>query len=574
MSHIRQFLIVASLSFATLCNVHAFDLKVQGVDNADVENNIKQLVNVTLVQARFQRSAIKQNIAKAIRPFGYYAPTVSFLPLSKEPDSITAKIDLGPQTMIESITFSNTGDSASLQDYFPLEKNTPLIHEKYEAAKSSLLSALAGNGYLDATINDATVEVSLKNTSAAIHIDVDAGRRYKLGALRVKWDRETILDEGLITRHQHWKTGEYYSSDHMATLRTNLQSLNFVEKINLSFDKTKADDQGQSDVVARVTASGARNYSFGVGYGTDTGPRVSAGIHWRWLNANGDSLKTRVSANEFTQQGSILYDMPITAADASSWQLELAGKNERTEDTQQYSWLIGTRYLFSRGRWKYVAGLDARFDRFSIGDQNEKTNLLMPSFSARKIRFDDINYIRDGYSINFTARGGSSSLLSDIDFLQLHARLKVIQGFGEDWRFIARLEGGATLTDDFDELAPDLRFYTGGDRSIRGYKYQTISPRDANDNLIGGKNLLATSAEIEYRFAEDWAVATFVDAGTSGNNINPDSLGSGDDDAFRLSTGLGVRWFSPVGTVRLDIAVGIEDEDNPWRIHVTLGPDL
>lgn len=548
-------------------------LAIEGVDS-DIESNITQQVKVTAIQAKFQQRQVKQRIAKAIRPFGYYQAKIKLAVSGKPADTLNITIDLGEAIKIDQINIHNTRAGENLASRFTLQPQQVFVHREYEGAKSQLLSSLVDDGYLDAKLVDAEVGVSLKQNTASIKLTVDSGPRYRLGPLRVRWSKKTILSDGLITRHRPWEIGDHYHSDQIIALRTKLQSLSFVEKINLSYDKTNADDNAQAAVIVDVTASGARNYSFGVGYGTDTGPRISAGIHWRWLNANGDSLRARASANEFTQKASLVYDIPTNANNDASWQLEVAGKNERGDDTQQYSWLVGGRYLFSTGSWQQVVGVNARFDRFTIGDTDTHTDLLMPSWSARKVKVDDIHYVRDGYALSFQTRGSSKALLSDIDFIQFHARVKYVLGFSENWRIHTRAELGATLTDDFAQLAPDLRFYTGGDRSIRGYKYQRISPVDSNGNRIGGKSLLATSLELDYRFAEDWAVASFVDAGVAGSNINPDSLGDGSDDAFRLSTGLGIRWFSPVGTVKLDVAVGLNDDANPWRIHVTLGPDL
>jgi translocation and assembly module TamA len=120
---------------------------------------------------------------------------------------------------------------------------------------------------------------------------------------------------------------------------------------------------------------------------------------------------------------------------------------------------------------------------------------------------------------------------------------------------------------DFDALPPDLRFFAGGDRSIRGFDYQNIGEVNANGLIIGGEYLAVASGEYEYYFTEDWGAAVFVD------------LGDAFKDHFSLNVGAGVglRWKSPLGPIRVDVGFPVETElplQNSWRLHVLLGPDL
>jgi len=91
------------------------------------------------------------------------------------------------------------------------------------------------------------------------------------------------------------------------------------------------------------------------------------------------------------------------------------------------------------------------------------------------------------------------------------------------------------------ELPASQRFFTGGDRSVRGYRYASLGPADENGRVVGGKHLLTGSIEYEFPFA---------------------------------SAGIGLHWFLPVGTLRLDLASAFLDPDRPWRIHLSIGPDM
>lgn len=107
-------------------------------------------------------------------------------------------------------------------------------------------------------------------------------------------------------------------------------------------------------------------------------------------------------------------------------------------------------------------------------------------------------------------------------------------------------------------------FFAGGDQSVRGYDYQTLSPRDDQGNREGGRYMFAGSLEYQYRIAERWRIATFVDQGNAFNSLG---------DKMNTGAGFGVRWVSPVGPLRLDLAHAF-DEDKGWRIHFSMGPEL
>ena len=107
--------------------------------------------------------------------------------------------------------------------------------------------------------------------------------------------------------------------------------------------------------------------------------------------------------------------------------------------------------------------------------------------------------------------------------------------------------------------------FAGGDRSVRGYDFETLGPVDADGLVIGGSNLLEGSLEFDYLFKPQWAVAVFADTGSAFNNSDVD---------LSTGAGLGVRWYSPVGPIRLDLAHPLDDPGTSVRVHISLGLDL
>jgi translocation and assembly module TamA len=192
---------------------------------------------------------------------------------------------------------------------------------------------------------------------------------------------------------------------------------------------------------------------------------------------------------------------------------------------------------------------------------------LYPELVLEKKRADDPLFVRDGYALTLLARA-SPGLLSDTRFEQVRADAKWIRGIGDSARLILRGTVGAMHVGDFDQLPPELRFFAGGDRSIRGYAYQTIGPQNANGLVLGGEDLVVASAEYEYYFKPNWGVATFVDSG--------DAFTGFSNFKTRIGTGIGLRWRSPVGMLRADIGVPVNDPygQTGVQLHLIIGPDL
>jgi translocation and assembly module TamA len=132
-------------------------------------------------------------------------------------------------------------------------------------------------------------------------------------------------------------------------------------------------------------------------------------------------------------------------------------------------------------------------------------------------------------------------------------------------RLLTRLDLGATWIDQKIELPASLRFFAGGDQSIRGFEYQALGPLNANGEVVGGKQLIVGSLEYDFQVRDRWRVAVFVDSGNAFDNTSAFE--------FQHSAGIGIRWLSPIGQIRLDLAHPFDAEDS-FRLHITMGPDL
>jgi len=163
-------------------------------------------------------------------------------------------------------------------------------------------------------------------------------------------------------------------------------------------------------------------------------------------------------------------------------------------------------------------------------------------------------------------RGANNAFFSDTSFLQAHLQTKLLVPLTDSTRLLLRGEVGATGVKSFTELPVTQRFFAGGDQSVRGFVYNSLGPRDAQGNVIGGKDLMVGSLEIDQMFGPVFGAAVFID---TGNVLNTFA------NSLEKGVGAGLRWRTPVGMVRFDLAHPVKRPDlDRVRVHISIGPDL
>jgi translocation and assembly module TamA len=219
-----------------------------------------------------------------------------------------------------------------------------------------------------------------------------------------------------------------------------------------------------------------------------------------------------------------------------------------------------------RERWAYniadagggaIAPIDFRY-----------ASLVFPELAAEYIDVDNRLAPRRGVGGTLTLRGGKGGADGNATFAQVHATAHWFHGFDPESRLILRGELGHTFGNDLLDLPPSLRYYAGGDRSVRGYGWHEIGPKveiDGGNYYTGARNVLTASVEYERYLSGPWGAAVFVDSGSAFNGRTPE---------MRTGVGIGLRWKSPVGPVRIDIAHGLDQPDSPITLHLNIGADL
>lgn len=526
-------------------------------------------VSAAEVRRLFDRG--KEQLARSLEPFGYYNPQVEGRLERPEPGKFQAiyevkvgepvivqqaRIEVGPEsaTQVESVQLA-------LQSFEP-KHGKRLDHGEYERSKEQIATALANDGYLKARLVRHKVSVVKSANTAEIDLAWDAGERHRLGPVRFS---ESQFPDAFLQRYKPWQDGEFYSADKMLALQQSLVDADYFTSVAVTPDLEHAAD-GVVPIDVMLIPAKRTLYTANVYVSTDSGPGTELGIERRWLNRRGHKLGASMEYSARLEEISTRYQIPKPGLRNRNYTIGAGYRDEETDtSTSRMARFAATEVV---DRWKgfqRTVGLQYLNGDFEIAEQQGSTSLLYAEGLLTRKAADDRYFPAAGYSLLYGLRFAYESLLSDTSFAQARAEAKWLKKLGEDGRVIVRAAVGAMTVDNFDALPPELRFFAGGDRSIRGFDYQQIGETDAEGGVIGGEYLLVGSGEYEHFFLDNWGAAVFVDGG--------DAFKSNFD--ANVGAGVGLRWKSPIGLVRVDIARPVvSDLDDSWRVHLVIGPDL
>ena len=519
---------------------------------------------------------------EALEPFGYYSPRID-VQRTRDADATAVTITVVPGVPVRvrasHVAIQGEGGSDHYLkrelDVFAPKPGAVFDHATYEASKTRITRRLAERGYFDADFAQRKVEVTRADNAADIDLVWASGDRYDMGRITFDQQPNHIIRDDLLGKLVYWDEGSYYHQGKLDRLRKSLVGLDYFSRIDI---EPQPDNASDHRVPVQVTLTPAKRsiYTAGVSYGTDSGGGVRLGAERRYLNSRGHKALAQVDYAERRKTLTLQYRIPAFAWLDGWYTASLQAADEQTDymDSRRIefvasrsgeinSHLTAVASLHTlRERWAYAGDIDHPAYRYGT--------FTFPSLRAEYIDADHRLYPRNGIGGSLELRGGVEGAGSDANFAQVHARASWFRGLGARDRLIVRGELGHTFTDALVEMPPSLRFYAGGDRSIRGYNYREVGPRiPATSGLgafaLGAKNVITASTEVEHYFTPQWGMAAFVDSGSAFDGSVPD---------WRTGVGLGLRWRSPVGPVRVDIGHGLDHPDSAFTVHLNIGADL
>lgn len=617
-----------------LASAPAWAIKVQkveivGLRDEAMEANVRSALSLSDELDRDLRArrlghllrVAEDEARRALEPFGYYAPTISVersdraSPVAgaqadtvdddggSEADTddnrdeasaagvrgngardrvltVTLRIDPGQPVRVRTLELGVSGAGGddrrvgeALAAFEP-RIGAVLDHRLYETGKARIAVALAEHGYFDAALASHRVEVTRAQQAADIDLRWTSGARHALGEARFTQTPDAIIHPRLLDKLVPWAPGQPYDQAELDRLRKSLVALDYFALVDVQAAPTDAAGR-QVPVDVQLTPAKRSIYTFGASYGTLSGAGISAGVERRYLNARGHKALAQVDWAEKRKTATVQYRVPAFAWLDGWYTASLQAADEQTNYVNSRRLeLVGSRSGQFNDHLNLVASLHVLRERWAYASVTRPTpdfqyaSFVYPSLRAEYIDVDERMAPRRGGGGTLTLRGGKGGADGNATFTQLHASVQWFHGLDADSRLLARGELGHTFTADVLALPPSLRYYAGGDRSVRGYGWHEIGPRittSGGDYFTGAPNVVSASLEYERYFRGPWGAAVFVDTG---------SAFEGRDADLHTGVGIGLRWRSPVGPVRIDVARGLNSPDSPITLHLNIGADL
>lgn len=550
------------------------ELRINGVGD-EISGNVQAFVALGgepcdaeewRIQRRFR--SVESEARKALEYYGFYEPQIASK-LETDDSCWTATIDISPglpvtlrnvDVVVVGAALEDPGFRVSVPEN--LSSGTRLNHGSYESLKRALQVQARDRGYVDARFVESRLDIWPEKKAADVALRFDSGDRYRIGEVRIQ---ETEFDPEFVKRYIPLVQGQPYDSDELALVHRDLSDSGYFRRVQVLPDFDAASD-GAIPVNVSLAPLERIEYTIGAGYATDTGPRFRAGYRNRRIKDRGHRFNASLSASPVLSGIVGEYRKPLT--DPRSEWLSYTGAFDR-EDTESFESNI-TRLGVRRSKrlstsWLRTLSLDFSYEDFTVADTESDSRLVMPAIAFDHKSGDRDIYPSAGRRFGAEIRGAHTVIGSSTSFLQLIGRVRFIHSLGENTRLLSRATIGWTRNAEFEELPPSVRFFAGGDESIRGFGYESLGPTDDEGQVVGGDRLLVASVELERRLRGNFYGAAFVDAGNAfdGSDVDP-----------AVGVGLGIKWRSPIGGIRLYLAHPLNKSDQDVRVHISLGPEL
>jgi translocation and assembly module TamA len=559
-------------------------IRIEGVNEA-LEDNIRihlgtldERCNST--QRRLDRliPSVRRDIERASQALGYYRLTqqINFQPADPDDNGscwqLQIIIQAGQAVRIGDINIEFTDPShyrvfePALSE-LPIRRGDQLNHSHYERLKAQLSGYAVENGYFSARFLRSELAIDLQNNLAHVNLEFEPGERFRFGEIRISPMED--LSDNFLSRFLTFEAGSDYSTDALIELRQKLNDSQYFSQVIVSPLLSQAVDQ-EIPVTVELGMRPRRSYSAGAGVSTDIGPRLRLMYEDRYINRRGHRLNAELGISPLQLEPSVSYVMPLR--DPVNESLRFSGGFQRQETDSYISSTYRVGVTYRTVVWdNWVQNIFVNFQHENAELTNvlirdgskEQTNSTISGINWARTRADDPIYPTRGWRLFGQFSGSHENLLSDISFAQIYGSAKLVRQFGPG-RVLLRGEAATTLADEVLELPFSVRFFTGGDLSVRGYQFGELGATNSDGEVVGGKHLLVGSVEYDIRVRGNWLAAAFIDVGNS--------FGDFGNMKLKQSAGLGVRWLSPIGPIRFDIAKGLGD--GSFRFHITMGPDL
>jgi translocation and assembly module TamA len=597
--HGRAWLAALCLAGAPLARAN-IDVDIHGVDE-QLKTNVLAYLSFERYKKRTDLSAdiierlhnrVEREVQSALKPFGYYEPKVDseVKDLGHGDWRISIDIEPGTPVLLDKIDVRVNGPGATdplferITSKPTLHRGDRLNHATYEALKNDLQRTAATYGYLDAKLTRNELVVNPKNHTADVTLEMETGERYRFGKTTIE---QSSVRDSLVRRYLRYHEGDYF--DLTQILRTQFALDDAQYFTNLEVLPQDADHRTHTVAVdIHADKSRRHRYSLGAGYATDTGARGTLTWENRRVNSLGHRFSVTVEASQVERYLlQARYIIPIGDPAVENLTLQSTVEQLQLADDTTHTQSVGPAITKVAANWQYVLFANAirTTDDLPYGFRNTE-NMLVPGVDIASVPKGYLGEPIFQHPFFAEIRGSNAAIGSNANWLQLHLQAEHVFRLADKWHLLLRDELGVTAVNHFDHLPGVMRFFAGGDNSVRGFAFDQLSPIDivcstSKGPVVvqsgsqctnplgtvkdGGKDLVTGTVEVIRDLPRNFGVATFFDYGNAFNSFGAPRL--------QYAAGVGFRLRLPVVTLGVDVAQPLSRSGGP-RLHINFSPKL
>jgi translocation and assembly module TamA len=557
---------------------------ITGVEDADLNDLLKsasQLFSLidrqpaTIASLERRAQGDLGRLGEALRSEGYYDASLSYrLERNAQPIPVRLEVATGPRYTLGGYTIvyeksppPEAAAQPSLAD-IGIKLGMPARAPDVRTAERKAVAVLQERGYPFAKSAELKATVDHDKHEMTVRLAIDAGPRATLGALHISGLKS--VEEDYIRRISDWREGAVFDQRKLDGVRAALNGTGLFSSAKIT-KATQLDDDGRLPVTAEVVESPHRSIGAGLRYSTDVG--VGADVFWEHRNIlqRNETLGFSVTAAQIEQVGRVNFRKPafLRLDQALLANAEVSNRNTDAFDQQNVAGTVSLeRPLFEK--WKGTAGVTASYDFLKDSDGEQEVQLFgLPVTASRTATDNPLNPTR-GSLLDLAATPSMGASNEPLQFLRMSAGGSAYHAVDKEARYIlaGRMKLGSIIGESSATLPADKRFYAGGGGSVRGYEFQKVGPLDANRDPLGGRSLVELSGELRIRVTEKIGLVPFIDGGAVSGEPYPNF-----QDGMQWAGGLGLRYFTGFGPLRLDVATPINPrkDDSVIEFYVSFG---
>jgi translocation and assembly module TamA len=546
---------------------------------------LEKLTNLSLARRPYPTAAAVRRVAsedlgivrRALVASGYYGAEVAFRIEGEAggPEKMRAVFAIVPgakfRIVRHVIAYSDDGDPGRPQsfdavDISPTDQSQGVM---LELNQQRFLEALWGRGYPAARIVARRAEADIEAETATAIYTFESGPRAHFNG--VDFEGALRTDETFLRKLKTWEEGDLFDRARLVDYRDRLAEAGVFSTIEVS--PGAVDDDGTAPVRVAVSERKRRTIGAGVSYSTSEGPGGRLFLEYRNLFGRAERARVEIEGTEIRQSVEFDFIKPLPGFPGSAF-ADFDFVNETTDAFDARSFAIGAGLAKD---W-LVDQLETRagvaFETSKVEPNLARTSTIREErnyfasipLSATWDTEDDPLVLSKGARASITATPYFGS--DQFTRIEAVARSRVSFGAAKRFTIAGRMRAAATAGQALRLLPVNKRVYSGGGSSVRGYDYQAVGPLDANGVPIGGRSAVEAAIEARARITKRIQLAAFADAGAVYSEPFPDFAGD-----YLVGAGVGIRYLSTLGPIRLDAAVPLEKRptDRDFQIYISLG---